>query len=155
MQWGSNRSRTSVKCEYKLNLKKTTKLNQLIKRCKFSNTKKSYKNFANWEKWNCTKLKVSTAGGVGERLIKLLCSSVLPLSVAESTLWTNFQPSKDYIFSHADEMGVRMAKKQKINNTFRIVIRPQKMPDVVCFNRIHFYTVCMGHWYIREISNSK
>ena len=57
------------------------------------------------------KLKVSTAAGVEERLIKLLCSSVLPLSVAESTLLTNFQPSKDYIFSHADEMGVRMARK--------------------------------------------
>ena len=51
--------------------------------------------------------------------------------------------------------GSKNGKKteQKINNTFRIVIRPQKMPDVVCFNVIHFYTVC--HWYIREISNSK
>ena len=86
-----------------------------------------------------------------------MCSSVLPLSVAESTLLTNFQPSKDYIFSHADEMGVRMEKKLKkeINNTFGTAIRPQKMPDVVCFNGIHFYTVCMGHWYIREINNSK
>ena len=90
---------------------------------------------------------MSTAAGVEERLIKLLCSSVLPLSVAESTLITNFQPSKDYIFSHADEMGVRMSKKlnKNINNTFRIVIRSQKMPDVVGLNGIHFYTVCMGH----------
>ena len=90
---------------------------------------------------------MSTAAGVEERLIKLLCSSVMPLSVAESTLITNFQPSKDYIFSHADGLRVRMAKKtkQKVNNTFGIAIRPQKMPDVVCFNKIHFNTVCMGH----------
>ena len=83
------------------------------------------------EKWNCTKLKVSTAAGLEEGPIKLLCSSVLPPSVAESTLLTNFLPSKNYIFSYSSKMGIKMANKLNTNKqNFQNSHKPIK--DVRC-----------------------
>ena len=145
MQCGSNRSRTSVKCEYKMNFKKT-KLKQLIKRYKFSNTKKILQEFRKLRKAKLHKIESvdrSRSGRGANQAFVLQCVTTVCCRV---NLVNQLPTLKRLHLFSCRWNGSKYGKKnqQKINNTFRTAIRPQKMPDVVYFNGIHFYTVvCM------------